>query len=193
MSKIALIIAFVLCLLENTQGQADSLFFNKAKVRLQSFLDTADLSNIKFDSSDFKRPYKLHPSGWVNDFERILMPREIFILDSIIDNFEKETTIEIAVVTVDSFYTDKDNFDSAITNLGRTWGVGKRNKNNGIVIGISTELRRIRISNGYGIESKISDTDTKTIIDKVIIPEFRQANYFVGIKNGLLALMDKLR
>jgi len=193
MSKLVLIIAFTFCLLESTQGQDDSLFFNKAKVKLEAFLDTADFNNITFDSSDFNKPQKLHPIGWVNDYERILMPREIYVLDSIIDNFEKETTIEIAVVTVDSFFTDKDNFNSAITNIGRYWGVGKKYKNNGIVIGISIQLRRIRISNGYGIEIIISDTETKAIIDEVIIPKFRQTNYFEGIKNGLLALIDKLR
>jgi uncharacterized protein len=68
----------------------------------------------------------------------------------------------------------------------------KKEKNNGILILISTGHRRIRISNGYGIEKILSDTETKEIIDTIILPEFRNGEYFNGTKKGIIALKDKL-
>jgi uncharacterized membrane protein YgcG len=54
-------------------------------------------------------------------------------------------------------------------------------------------LRKIRINNGFGIETKLTDTDTKKIMDDIILPEFKKGNYFEGTKNGVLALMQKIR
>lgn len=114
-------------------------------------------------------------------------------MDSIIDKFEKETTNEIAIVTIDSSWTTKESFDSLTLAIARNWGVGKKDKNNGILIGISTGLRKIRIQNGYGIEAILTDAETKKIINDIIIPEFKKGNYFEGTKSGLLALMQKVR
>jgi len=147
----------------------------------------------KIDSTTLKIPYPLKPVGWTNDFEHILTDSQIVILDSIIQNLERETTIEIAIVTIDSSYISTESFDSLITGLGRLWGVGKREKKNGIIIGMSSGLRKIRISNGYGIEEILSDVETQNIIDNNILPEFRQANYFEGLKQCLFAIIKKVQ
>lgn len=76
--------------------------------------------------------------------------------------------------------------------MGNSWGVGKKEEKNGIIIGISSSLKKIRITNGYGIESKLSDTETKKIIDEVMIPAFKQAHFFEGLQKGLLSLIEKL-
>ncbi len=144
--------------------------------------DTAAVPGIKV-------PYNLKPSGWVNDYEKILSKAQIIILDSMISNFEKQTSIEIAIVTLDTSYVTKENFDTLITSLGNSWGVGKQGKDNGVIIGVSSGYRRIRISNGYGIEAKLTDAETKKIIDEKIFPEFKKQHYFEGLKKGLLAIM----
>ncbi len=135
----------------------------------------------------------LEPTGWVSDFEQIFSVGQIAELDSIIAHFEKETTNEIAIVTIDKSWTTKESFDSLTMALAKNWGIGKKDKNNGILIGICTGLRIIRIQNGSGIAEKLTDKETKKIIDQIIISEFKKGNYFEGIKNGLLALMQKVR
>jgi uncharacterized protein len=148
------------------------------------------------DSGEIVSFYKqllLKPLGWTSDFEHIFTAAQIRELDSIVSQFEKETTNEIAIVTIDSTQTTKDKFDDFIPGLHNNWGVGKKIKNNGIVIGISAGLRSIRISNGYGIEPKLSDTETKKIIDNIIVPEYKKGNYFEGTKKGLLLIMQKIR
>lgn len=114
-------------------------------------------------------------------------------MDSIIAHFEKETTNEIAIVTLEKSWATKENFDSLVYAISKNWGIGKKDKNNGILIGICTELRSIRIQNGTGIAEKLSDKETKLIIDKIIIPEFKKGNYFEGTKSVVLALMQKVR
>jgi uncharacterized protein len=69
----------------------------------------------------------------------------------------------------------------------------KKNKNNGIVIGLSKGHRTIRISNGYGIEPILSDKETKKIIDEIIIPEFKNERYYEGIRKGILKIIEKGR
>ena len=153
-------------------------------------------NSTRFDHlicSTYKIPYVIKPLGWTSDYGHIFTKEQISELDSIITDFEKQTENEIAIVTIDSSWTTKEKFDSLILSIANFWGVGKKNVNNGIVIGISPGLRKIRISNGYGIEAKLTDADTKKIIDDIILPEFKKGNYFVGTKNGLLKLMQKVR
>jgi uncharacterized protein len=130
---------------------------------------------------------------WINDFEDILSDSQERTLDSLVRSFERSTSIEIMVVTLDSTYTTGDNFDRYILDIHNRWGVGKKESNNGIVIGVSSRLRKIRINNGYGIEKRMTDKETKTIIDEFIIPEFRKSYYFEGIKKGIHALIARLQ
>ncbi|HMG66593.1 MAG TPA: TPM domain-containing protein [Chitinophagaceae bacterium] len=130
--------------------------------------------------------------GTVNDFEKIYSPQEIKTLDSIIVDFKKRKTIQISIVTIDTTLTKKENFDSWTLKVMNSWGVGEKNKNNGILIAISRGYRRIRIQNGYGIEKILSNGETKEIIDNDMIPSFKEAKYFEGTLNGLQALIKKL-
>lgn len=133
------------------------------------------------------------PTAWVNDFEHVFSRQEKQELDSTIAAFEKETTVEIAIVTFDSSRLKQRSFDRFVNDLLNQWGVGKKKIINGILIGICVDIRQIRISNGYGIEKKLSDYETKKIIDKIMIPEFRQGKMFEGVKAGLAALMIRVR
>ena len=131
------------------------------------------------------------PVGRVNDFEKIYTRKEIKILDSLISGFEKKTTIQIAVITIDTSMIDEKNMDDWTLEVMNTWGVGQKDKNNGILIGISKGYRHMRIQNGYGIEKILTDNETKKIIDKEFIPFFKKAKYFEGTLTGLKALMKK--
>ena len=128
------------------------------------------------------------PIGFINDFEKIFTPEETRSLDSLSTAIEKESTIEIALITLDSSLILYNNFDSAILLIANKWGVGQKETNNGIFIGISKSMRKIRICNGYGIEKTVSNELTREIIDKVVIPYFKMGDYFSGTKNGITAL-----
>ena len=132
------------------------------------------------------------PTGFVNDFEKIYTPGEITILDSLIAGFEKRTTIQIAIITIDTTMMKKEDLDAWTLSVMNAWGVGQKDKKNGMLIGISRGYRIMRIQNGYGIEKNLSDLETKKLIDNDFIPFFKEAKYFEGTMNGLKAIMKKL-
>jgi uncharacterized protein len=133
------------------------------------------------------------PLNWTNDYENIFSDDEEVKLNQIIADFEKETTVEIAIVTIDTFKVSKEKFNDLSLHIARTWGVGKNEKSNGILIAISKGYRQIRIQNGDGISSILSDDETAKIIRNQIIPYFKKEDYFEGTKAGILKLIELLR
>ncbi|RYF20833.1 MAG: TPM domain-containing protein [Flavobacteriales bacterium] len=148
-------------------------------------------SSNKLNSID--KIEEITPKGWVNDFENIFNEEQKQTLANLISNFEKETSIEICIITVDTSMTINQNFNDYVLEIGRQWGVGKKEKNNGIVIGFSKSYRQIRISNGYGIEKLISDSETKVVMDEYFIKNFKQNKYYEGTFEGTIAMMNLLR
>lgn len=136
------------------------------------------------------------PIGWVSDYEHVFRTNEITYLDSIIGNHKKLTTNEIAVATLrlDTFsIKTPEDFDQLSLKLFNKWGVGEKDKNNGVGILISVELKKIRIEVGYGLETKLTDEETKIIIDTIIIPDFKKGDYFTGISKGLQAIFKEIQ
>jgi uncharacterized protein len=130
--------------------------------------------------------------GWVNDFENIFTVEQEKALDSLISEYEKRTTIEITVISIPTSATDKDHFDELTLLIANKWGVGKKEKDNGILIGISKGHRTIRIQNGYGIEKLITDLQTKQIIDQIIIPNFKADDFYQGVFDGIQEIKKTL-
>jgi len=143
--------------------------------------------------------YRLQPSdtlpapfSYVNDFEKLFTPQQQASLDALIAAFEQKTTIQMAVVTIDTTMTTAAAFDNYTLRLLNQWGVGVQGKDNGILIGISKGYRKLRIQNGYGIEKRMSDAETKAIVDTAFVPLFKEGRYFEGTLKGLQAIMGKL-
>ncbi|WCM42689.1 TPM domain-containing protein [Flavobacterium sp. CBA20B-1] len=151
------------------------------------------LANLSHSKNEYVfKPTIWQPKGYITDFEVLFNENQIKELDSLVHDFEKRTTIQIVVVTLDQSYCDKDDFEAYTLQLANTWGVGQKGKDNGILIAISKEYRQMRIHNGKGIENILSDDETKQLIDESFIPKFKENNFFEGTKNGLKALMQTL-
>ena len=128
--------------------------------------------------------------GAINDFGNIYSDKEEQILDSLIRRFEAKTSIEVKVVSLDSSMTTVEGFNSYILRLANTWNVGKKQgKDNGVLIGISRDFQRVRITNGLGVEKVLTDLHTRKILDDTMFPLFRQGNYFEGTRLGLMELI----
>jgi len=131
------------------------------------------------------------PVGYTNDFEHIYTKTEIRSLDSLAKAIEKESTMEIVVVTLDSTMTNRKDFSKTVLALANKWKVGKKGKNNGIVVGISKQLRTIWIRNGLGVEKKLSNQQTTEIIQTAFLPYFKQNKFCEGTKQGIIALYQQ--
>ena len=134
-------------------------------------------------------------SGFVNDFAGILKQGERAELSALLKNFEAQTSNEIVIAIVNSF----DGLESFTYSqeLFMKWGVGKGNKNNGVLVLIGPseglpfpEKGEIFINVGKGLEGALPDSLTGTILRKEIYPKFKTADYFNGVKNGVLAIIS---
>lgn len=132
------------------------------------------------------------PTGYVNEFENILTDAKEKELTTLIKGLESQTSDHISIVTLTGL-EPYDNIDDYSLDLANYWGVGQKDKNNGILIAVGKELGKIRIQNGFGIEKRLTDAETKRIIDEVMIPEFKNDNYFVGLKRGFEVIIEELK
>ena len=128
--------------------------------------------------------------GYVHDLEHVFTTIELAELEATIDKFQKETFNEIAVFTVESIgnYTD---FDKYALDLSNYWGIGLHE--DGLTIVFSKSHRKIRISTGNGITYIITDEFCEEVIDKIIIPKFKNEEYYNGINDALIKIMDEWR
>ena len=132
------------------------------------------------------------PVGYVSDFEGLLTVSQRDTLERLIHAFEQRTSIEIAVVTIDTSLTMAANFDVFTLKMMNAWGIGKAETHNGILIGVSKAYRKIRIQNGSGIMKVLTNADTKQIIDEAVLPFFKKGQYYEGILSGVRTLIQRL-
>ncbi|MFL9457890.1 MULTISPECIES: TPM domain-containing protein [Nostocales] len=129
--------------------------------------------------------------GWVTDMANILSPEAEVQLNTMISNLEAKNSTEIAVVTV--LETQPATSPKAFaTELFNTWGIGKKNKNNGVLFLISTRDRRVEIERGSGLQKSLSDRKIQQIIETDIIPRFQQGDPEAGILKGTENLVTTL-
>ena len=126
----------------------------------------------------------------VNDYEFVFTMEQLEKLTLMIREFEKNTTNQIAIVSIKSIgkYSDFDEFAIDLSNYN---GIGLKEKDNGLSIVFSKNLRKIRISTGFGTEKILTDEICENIIDQTIIPEFKNGDYYSGIEKGLAELIAK--
>ncbi len=132
-----------------------------------------------------------HPDRFVFDNENAFSPEEEKRLDTLFRGHELRTTNEIVLVTTDSYQGQPDLYGFAAT-FGEIIGVGKKKKNNGVVIAFSKKLREVYIATGVGTEKVMADARCKTYIDSLMVPLFKEDMYFDGVWAGSTAVVNHL-
>ena len=129
-------------------------------------------------------------TGFVNDFAGIFTEEEKTQMESFITDFEKNTTAEIVVVTINSL--EGLTIEQYTYELFNSWGIGKKDINNGILLLMAIQEQKLRIEVGLGLESVITNDMAKKIIDETIIPYFRESKYGQGAYEGVKAIAEKI-
>ncbi|MFH1877613.1 MAG: TPM domain-containing protein [Candidatus Omnitrophota bacterium] len=129
--------------------------------------------------------------GFITDNARILSEKTKTELTSLISEVEEKTGAEIAVVTVKT--TEPLTIEQYAVELFAKWGIGKKGKDNGVLILVASLDRNIRIETGYGLEGVLTDLESKIIIQKLMVPAFRQGNYDLGVASGVVMVAKLLR
>lgn len=124
--------------------------------------------------------------GYVTDLSGTLSTSESDAISQALETYERETTNEIYVLLVPT--TNGVEISDRSLEIFRTWGIGQKEKNNGVLMLIAVEDRKIWITTGYGLEGVLPDLLVKSIIDSDITPRFKQGKYAEGIQDGISSL-----
>lgn len=165
MKQISLSLLFSLCFILNSFAQIDSAPSQE------------DLSNIPASN------------GYVNDFADILSEQEEAILEKYLETYEVNSAREIAVVSVQSL-DGHDNIADFSTDLMNKWGVGQDKLDNGLIILIAPNERKMRIGTGLTTENIITDQICTDVLNQQMIPFFKQGHFYEGILTGIVLLQE---
>lgn len=121
---------------------------------------------------------------WIADMEQLMDSDSIAKTHYRIESLNKATTTEMAVVTVADSKPYGDCKEMATT-LFNHWGIGVKGKDNGVLFLICKGDRRTEIETGYGVEGVLPDTLLKQILDKHVVPQFKNGNFGSGITAGV--------
>jgi len=131
------------------------------------------------DDKDF--PDRPNPPMLLNDLAHLLNAQQQAQLEQKLEGYETSSSCEIAIVTVHSI-GDYDPADYTVK-LGKKWGVGKSSKNNGVVIMMSLDDRKLWIASGKGLEGALTDYTCGKIRDKMT-PFLKKGQYFEALNEG---------
>ncbi len=129
-------------------------------------------------------------AGRVTDAAGILSPAFRATLAAKLDRFERATHHQLVVVTVSSL-GGRDVADFT-RDLANDWGIGRKRENDGIVLLVAPNQRKLRIAVGRGLEQKLTEPVCRRIIDVAIVPRFGVGDYAGGIDRGTDALIARL-
>lgn len=136
-------------------------------------------------------PARPDPPRLVNDFAGVLSASETQALENKLVAFNDTTSNQIAVLIVDDLHGyDRSEFAYLVA---KEWGIGQSDFNNGVLVLVKTKTEassgQIFIATGYGLEGAIPDIAGADIIDREILPRFRENDYYGGLDAGTDVLM----
>ena len=137
-------------------------------------------------------PSPSNPPRLVNDYTGTLSASQINTLEHKLVAYNDSTSTQILVLLVDDL--QGYSIEQYATEIGHSWGVGQKDKGNGVVILVKpkkgSERGEVNISTGYGMEQYVTDATGKNIIEKEMIPAFKEGDYYTGIDNAVNVIMD---
>ncbi|MBC7935208.1 MAG: TPM domain-containing protein [Rhizobacter sp.] len=113
-------------------------------------------------------------------------------LEAKLVQLDDSTSTQVAVIIIPT--TGGVNISEYNQELGRNWGVGDKRYNNGVILLIAKEDRKLDIAAGYGVEGALTDYTSQHIIDDIIVPNFKNGNdYYRGIDEGTDAIIKAVK
>ena len=129
--------------------------------------------------------------GRVNDYAGLLTPTTQNQLEQALMQFEQAESTQIVVLTVNSL--EGESLEDFSMQVAEAWKVGQKGLDNGAILLIAKNDRKIRIEVGYGLEGSLTDMISGRIIRNVIVPAFRSGNFDQGVANGVAAMMAAVK
>ena len=131
-----------------------------------------------------------HNQVVVQDYANVFSTVEEDSLTNFILNYEKLTTNKICVMTIDSLPANTKALRHA-TNIAQNLGIGKADKNNGLLLLIAKSDKQVAFATGYGTELVLTDSVCYHLIESTLIPNFKNKLYYNGVRQVLDSIKTK--
>lgn len=129
-------------------------------------------------------------TGRVVDDAGIIEPAQRQLLSEKLAAFEEKSSDQVVVVTVSSL--QGEDIETYSNRLFRSWALGQKQEDNGILLVVAPNDRQVRIEVGYGLEGTMTDALSSLIIHGTIIPAFREGDYNKGVVEGVDGILTVL-
>jgi uncharacterized protein len=130
------------------------------------------------------------PKGAVSDYAAKLNDEQISQLSSLIQDYQQRTSIQFAVAVIDDLHGEPAR--QYAIELGERWRLGQRDRNNGVILLWAPNERAYALRIADGLSADLTDSDARTITRQYLVPNFKRAKYYTGLKETVLATMQQL-
>lgn len=131
--------------------------------------------------------FALNFNEQINDEAHIFSQNERDELLNLVQNFEQNSTTQIAIVTLNSL--ESRSIEELSLEIARGYKLGQKEDSNGVLLVVAPNEKKVRIEVGYGLEGVLTDAVASEIINSVMIPEFKNGKMSEGVKEGILAII----
>jgi uncharacterized protein len=130
-------------------------------------------------------------SGYVNDLAGLISAPTELKIEDFLRSFEGSDSTQLVVLTIDSL--EGEALEEYSLRVAESWGIGQKGKDNGALLLVAKQDRKIRIEVGYGLEGKLTDLLSGRIIDNEIKPLFQTGDFEGGIIAGITSMAEAVR
>lgn len=127
----------------------------------------------------------------VNDYGAILAPSTVAQLEGSLKAFETDQSTQIVVLTIPSL--EGDSLEAFSMRVAEAWQIGQKGLDNGAILLIARNDRKLRIEVGYGLEGTLTDLTSGRIIRNIITPRFKEGDFDQGVIDGVSAMMAAVK
>jgi uncharacterized protein len=130
-------------------------------------------------------------SGYVNDLAGVISPETELKIEHFLRGFESSDSTQLVVLTIDSL--EGEALEEYSLKVVESWKIGQDEKDNGALLLIAKQERKMRIEVGYGLEGKLTDLLAGRIIDNEIKPRFQAGDFDGGVIAGVASMVEAVR
>ena len=131
--------------------------------------------------------FALNFNEQINDEAHVFSQNERDELLNLLQNFEQNSTTQIAIVTLNSL--ENRSIEELSLEIARGYKLGQKESDNGVLLLVAPNEKKVRIEVGYGLEGALTDAVASQIINSVMIPKFKNGNMSEGVKEGVVAII----
>jgi uncharacterized protein len=161
----------------------------RSEKAIQLFLTAFTLFAISANAAEIIPP---KPNGYFNDYADVVSKDAAYRFNEQLAQFERETSDQVVVAVFPKMQSDSDIADYT-QRVAQSWGVGQKERRNGVVLFVFVQDRKMFIQVGYGLEGALPDATAFDITERHIKPLFRSGNYEAGLATGIDLICKAIR